>query len=165
MVPDKNKLVGRKRKSISKNLVLTGIVAAIAIVALAFWIKNMSNSGQEISDAALVQELGPKSLAVLPFTNMSSGEENQYFCDGMHDDLLTHLSQRASMKVISRTSVLRYRDTELPIPEIAGALGVSHILEGSFRRVDNQIRINVQLIDAVTDSHVWSEIYLSLIHI
>ena len=159
VVPDKNKLAGRKRKGISKNLVLTGVVAAIALVILALWIKNMSNSEKEISDAALVQELGPKSLAVLPFTNMSSGEENQYFCDGMHDDLLTHLSQRASMKVISRTSVLRYRDTELPIPEIAGALGVSHILEGSFRRVDNQIRINVQLIDAVTDSHVWSEIY------
>ena len=159
VVPDMNNLAGRKRKGISKNLVLTSVVATIALVILALWIKNMSNSVKEISDATLVQELGPKSLAVLPFTNMSSGEENQYFCDGMHDDLLTHLSQRTSMKVISRTSVLRYRDTELPIPEIAGALGVSHILEGSFRRVDNQIRINVQLIDAVTDSHVWSEIY------
>ena len=129
VVPKKNKLAGLKRKNTSKNLVFACVVGAISLLALALWMKSMADTEKRAEGISSVKEKESNSLAVLPFTNMSSGEENQYFCDGMHDDLLTYLSQKASMKVISRTSVLRFRDTELSIPEIANELGVSHILE------------------------------------
>ncbi|MDH3903112.1 MAG: hypothetical protein OES90_07805, partial [Xanthomonadales bacterium] len=100
-----------------------------------------------------------RSIAVLPLANRSAREEDQYFADGMHDDLLTQLAKIASLKVISRTSVMRYRDTELSIPEIAGQLGVTAILEGGVQRSGDQIRVNMQLIDAQTDEHLWAETY------
>ncbi len=159
VIPKKNQLAGIKRKNSSRNLVFACAVGAVLLMAIALWVKNMPDTDKGTEGISSVKEKESNSLAVLPFTNMSSGVENQYFCDGMHDDLLTYLSQKASMKVISRTSVLRFRDTELSIPEIANELGVSHILESSFRRADNQIRINVQLIDAKTDEHVWADIF------
>jgi len=100
-----------------------------------------------------------QSIAVLPFANRSRQEEDEFFVEGMHDDLLTNLARIGSLKVISRTSVLRYKDTELPIPEIAKALGVATIMEGAVQRSGNTVRINVQLIDAQTDEHLWAEIY------
>jgi TolB-like protein len=100
-----------------------------------------------------------KSIAVLPFDNRSNREEDQFFTDGIHDDLLTTLARIGSMKVISRTSVMEYRETTKKIPQIAAELGVAHILEGAIQRSGNQVRINVQLIDAKTDEHLWAEIY------
>lgn len=100
-----------------------------------------------------------KSIAVLPFTNMATDNKNESFALGIHDDLLTHLSKISALKVISRTSVLRYKSTEKPIAEIAQELGVENILEGSVQSAGQQIRINVQLIDAKTDEHLWAEIY------
>ena len=99
------------------------------------------------------------SIAVLPLANRSAREEDQFFTDGIHDDLLTQLAKISSLKVISRTSVMRYRNTELSIPEIAQQLGVQTILEGGIQRSGEQIRINVQLIDAATDEHLWAETY------
>lgn len=100
-----------------------------------------------------------KSVAVLPFANRSEQKEDEYFTDGMHDELLTRLSHFAALKVISRTSVMHYRDTEKTIPEIARELSVATILEGGVQRSGHQVRINVQLIDARTDEHLWAEIY------
>ena len=100
-----------------------------------------------------------QSIAVLPFANRSRQEDDEFFVEGMHDDLLTNLARISALKVISRTSVLRYKDTELPIPEIAAALGVATIMEGAVQRSGNTVRINVQLIDAQTDEHLWAEIY------
>jgi TolB-like protein/Tfp pilus assembly protein PilF len=99
------------------------------------------------------------SIAVLPFENRSALAEDAFFAEGMHDDLLTTLAKIGSMKVISRTSVMEYRDTTKKIPEIAAELGVANILEGGVQRAGNQVRINVQLIDASTDEHMWAEIY------
>jgi TolB-like protein/Tfp pilus assembly protein PilF len=99
------------------------------------------------------------SIAVLPFTNMSGDEANEPFTQGIHDDLLTHLSRIKSLKTISRTSVLQYRQTTRSIPEIAAELGVKHILEGGIQRSGDRIRVNLQLIDAATDEHLWAEIY------
>ena len=104
-------------------------------------------------------EVSDISIAVLPLANRSAREEDQYFTDGIHDDLLTQLAKIASLKVISRTSVMRYRDTELSIPEIAEQLRVTSILEGGIQRSGDQIRINVQLIDTKTDEHLWAETY------
>ena len=100
-----------------------------------------------------------QSIAVLPFDNRSNREEDQFFTDGIHDDLLTTIAKIGSMKVISRTSVMEYKDTTKKLPQIARELGVANILEGSIQRSGNQVRINVQLIDAAADNHLWSEIY------
>jgi TolB-like protein/Tfp pilus assembly protein PilF len=100
-----------------------------------------------------------KSVAVLPFTNRSKLEEDEFFTDGMHDELLTRLSRISALKVISRTSVMRYRKTLMSIPDIAKELSVATILEGGVQRSGGQVRINVQLINAHTDEHLWAEIY------
>ena len=99
------------------------------------------------------------SIAILPFENRSNREEDQFFTDGIHDDLLTTIAKIGSMKVISRTSVMEYKSTTKKLPQIAEELGVANILEGGIQRSGNQVRINVQLIDAATDEHMWAEIY------
>jgi len=104
-------------------------------------------------------EASKKSIAVLPFHNRSRLEEDEFFVEGVHDDLLTNLARIGGLKVISRTSVLRYKDTERPIPEIARELGVATVMEGAVQRSGNTVRINVQLIDAQTDEHLWAEIF------
>ncbi len=115
------------------------------------------------TSTAAAEEAAPaidsRSIAVLPFTNRSKLEEDEFFVDGIHDDLLSKLARIGSLKVISRTSMMRFKDTEKPIPEIARELGVATIMEGAVQRSGNQIRINVQLINAVTDEHLWAEIF------
>jgi len=100
-----------------------------------------------------------KSIAVLPFENLSDEKENAYFADGIQDDILTNLSKIGDLKVISRTSVMSYRGHAPNVREIGKALGVSTILEGSVRRAGNRVRVNVQLIDATTDEHLWANDY------
>lgn len=100
-----------------------------------------------------------KSIAVLPFENFSEEKENAHFADGIQDDVLTNLSKISDLKVISRTSVMSYRGANRNIREIAKALGVGAILEGSVRRVGNRVRVNVQLINGATDEHIWAEDY------
>ena len=101
-----------------------------------------------------------KSIAVLPFQNLSDEKENAYFADGMQDDILTNLSKIGDLKVISRMSVMSYRGEGVRnAREIGKALGVATLLEGSVRRVGNRVRVNVQLIDASNDEHVWAEDY------
>ena len=101
-----------------------------------------------------------KSIAVLPFQNLSDEKENAYFADGMQDDILTNLSKIGDLKVISRVSVMSYRgDGARNAREIGKALGVGTLLEGSVRRIGNRVRVNVQLIDANSDEHIWAEDY------
>ena len=100
-----------------------------------------------------------KSIAVLPFENLSDDKENAYFADGIQDDVLTNLSKIGDLKVISRTSVMPFRGKTQNLREIGKTLGVSNILEGSVRRSGNRVRINVQLIDATTDEHLWASDY------
>src|SRR5213594_346218 len=101
-----------------------------------------------------------KSIAVLPFQSLSDEKENDYFADGMQDDILTNLSKIGDLKVISRMSVMSYRgDAVRNAREIGEALGVATLLEGSVRRIGNRVRVNVQLIDASNDEHIWAEDY------
>jgi len=100
-----------------------------------------------------------KSIAVLPFDNLSDEKENAYFADGIQDDILTNLSKIGDLKVISRTSVMQYKGKAPNVREIGKALGVSTILEGSVRRSGNRVRLNVQLIDATNDEHLWASDY------
>jgi TolB-like protein/class 3 adenylate cyclase len=100
-----------------------------------------------------------KSIAVLPFENLSSDKENAYFADGIQDEVLTRLSKIADLKVISRTSTQHYKSAPENLPEIARQLSVANILEGSVQKSGDAVRVNVQLIKAATDSHLWADIY------
>ena len=111
------------------------------------------------AEPAAPDPVSRQSIAVLPFDNRSRLEEDEFFVAGIHDDLLTNLARIGSLKVISRTSVSQYKDTEKTIPQIAGELGVATIMEGAVQRSGATVRINVQLIDAQTDEHLWAEIF------
>ena len=101
----------------------------------------------------------PGSIAVLPFTNRSPDPDTGYFVDGVHDDLLTELSRNPELTVISRTSVMEYRDTTKNLRQIGDELGVAHVLEGAVQRAGQRVRINAQLIDAETDAHLWADTF------
>src|SRR5436190_23579253 len=96
-----------------------------------------------------------KSIAVLPFENLSEDKANAYFADGIQDEILTRLAKIADLKVISRTSTQHYKSAPENLSEVARQLGVAHILEGSVQKSGDAVRVNVQLINATTDSHIW----------
>jgi TolB-like protein/Tfp pilus assembly protein PilF len=100
-----------------------------------------------------------KSIAVLPFDNLSRDPDNAYFCEGVQDEILTRLAKVADLKVISRTSTQHFKSTPDNLPQIAKQLGVAHILEGSVQKANDQVRVNVQLINAMTDAHLWADTY------
>ena len=121
---------------------------------------TVQDASQSDSDSQAEPALATdKSIAVLPFDNRSNQEGDEFFTTGIHDDLLTQLAQISSLRVISRTSVAQFKDTTKSIREIAELLGVATILEGGVQRAGNQVRINLQLIDAATDSHLWAQTY------
>ena len=100
-----------------------------------------------------------KSIAVLPFADLSQARDQEYFCDGIQEEILTRLSKVADLKVISRTSAQRFKSAPKNLPEIAKQLGVANILEGTVQKTEGQVRVNVQLINARNDSHLWAEKY------
>lgn len=108
---------------------------------------------------ARVESFGDKSIAVLPFVNMSADQEQEYFSDGIAEELLNLLAKIPELRVTSRSSAFSFKDQKLEIPEIAKRLNVAHVLEGSVRKAGNQVRITAQLIDARSDTHLWSETY------
>ena len=137
-------------------------IIAVGITSLRFFQRasprNLSSAAKPIvSVAALTPE---KSVAVLPFENFSDEKENAYFADGIQDEILTDLAKVADLKVISRTSVMQYKNAvKRNLREIAQQLGVAHVLEGSVQRTGNRVRVTAQLIDARTDTHLWAERY------
>jgi len=144
------------------------VVALAFIVADRFWLGSRLGQPAEVSEQTSTPaepaaeegvELPLNSIAVLPFANRSDNPKDVFFVDGIHDDLLTFISQIGSIRTISRTSVMKYRDSTLSIPEIARELAVATVLEGGVQRAGDQVRINVQLIDAHSDAHLWSQIY------
>ncbi len=144
---------------------LAGVLALAGILLLvagAWWVgrKSVGSQGETSTPVAAVAPADDRSsIAVLPFTNISGDQETQPFTDGIHDDVLTQLTKIGDLKVISRTSVLEYRSTTKNIREIANELGVATVLEGGVQRAGDQVRINVQLIDARSDEHLWAERY------
>jgi TolB-like protein len=105
------------------------------------------------------ETISKKSVAVLPFENLSRDPDNAYFADGIQEEILTHLARIADLKVISRTSTRQYQSKPRNLREIAKQLGVANILEGSVQKAADQVRVNVQLVNAQTDSHLWAETY------
>src|SRR2546423_9535918 len=100
-----------------------------------------------------------KSIAVLPFQNRTEDKDNAYVAEGIQDEILTRLSKVAELKVISRTSTQHYKSAPENLPEIARVLGVAHILEGSVQKSGDAVRVNVQLIKAANDSHLWADTF------
>ena len=140
----------RARKWVRRHPSVAGLIAlSVALAGASGWI---------IWKSELVSQPRATGIAVLPFENLSDHKENAAFADGVQDDLLTKLAKIADLKVISRTSVMEYRGKR-NIRQIGDALRVSHVLEGSARRTGNRIRLNAQLIDTRTDTHVWAEQY------
>jgi len=136
-------------KSRRTRITLAGVAATLAIAAIALgtWLYQRAHPLAPIE----------RSIAVLPFENLSSDKENAYFAEGIQDEILTRLSRIADLKVISRTSTQHYKSAPENVPEIAKELGVAHILEGSVQKSGDAVRVNVQLIKAATDSHLWAD--------
>ena len=145
---------------------LAGITIAVTVVAAGLFVfqllrpKLMSESASATTQALGSIAIPEKSIAVLPFENLSSDKENAYFADGVQDEILTDLAKVADLKVISRTSVMQYRNSAARnLREIGQQLGVAHVLEGSVQRAAEKVRVNTQLINARTDAHEWAENY------
>ncbi|PYI55335.1 MAG: hypothetical protein DMC62_03440, partial [Verrucomicrobia bacterium] len=154
-----NATLPRKFESVRKRRTrLRWAAATAALLALAAIIAGtLMFSRNHVRSTLAAPE---KSIAVLPFENLSQDPENAYFADGVQDEILTDLAKVADLKVISRTSVMQYKNAAMRnLREIAQQLGVSHMLEGSVQRAANRIRVNAQLIDARTDAHLWAEHY------
>ncbi len=146
----------------SGNLQYLFIGLLVLAVAWLFYRQEFSAPDEELmaaGDHELITEANEQSIAVLPFENLSADPENAYFASGIHDEILNQLSKIGGLRVISRTTMLRYADSEMPLVEIASELGVATVLEGSVQRAGDRVRITTQLIDATTDAHLWSESY------
>ncbi len=144
-----------------RNALIGGAGAALLWTGVAVgWLLFGGARAPEASPAAAADVAASlRSIAVLPFSTFTASEDDRYFAEGIHDDLLTQLAKLDSLKVISRTSVAQYENTQKTIPEIAKELGVATILEGGVQRSGERMRMNVQLIEAATDRHLWAETY------
>jgi TolB-like protein len=145
--------VTRGRKWVRRNPAIAALIAALtALAAAAGWIVWKGES-------ELVPHSVPNGVAVLPFENLSRDPDNAYFAEGIQEEILTRLASIAGLKVISRTSTQQYQSKPKNLREIARQLGVANLLEGSVQKAADQVRVNVQLINAQTDSHLWAETY------
>ena len=136
----------RRKRSI---VAAAGVTAVVGVIAIGTWLYQRAQSSAEIE----------RSIAVLPFENRSEDKANAYFAEGIQDEILTRLSKIADLKVISRTSTQHYKSAPENLPEIGKQLGVAHILEGSVQRSGDGVRVNVQLIKAANDSHLWADTF------
>jgi TolB-like protein/Tfp pilus assembly protein PilF len=144
---------GRK-KYIWIYIVVIGAAISIGLFFLGRY--SATNRTARQSEPATVPQ---KSIAVLPFESLSEDKSNAYFAEGVQDEILTRLAKVAALKVISRTSTQQFKSAPENLPQIAKELGVTNILEGSVQKVKDQVRVNVQLINALSDAHLWAEIY------
>jgi adenylate cyclase len=145
----------------SARALVTGTIAAILllIIGIGWWWTTLPHASRAVAQSGSIA-VPAKSIAVLPFENLSSDKENAFFTDGVQDEILTDLAKVADLKVISRTSVMQYKaSAPRNLSEIAQALKVANVLEGSVQRSANRVRVSAQLIDARTDTHIWAENY------
>ncbi len=143
----------RTTRQKTKTLAVIAIAALFVIGLVGLYFGVVTRQAKPVSQAAAVPD---KSIAVLPFENRSEDQANAYFADGIQDEILTRLSNIADLKVISRTSTQHYKSAPENLPEIARQLGVAHIVEGSVQKIGDAVRVNVQLIKAANDSHLWA---------
>jgi TolB-like protein/Flp pilus assembly protein TadD len=133
------------------------VVVIGAAISIALFFLGRYTAGSRTS--ASPSDISSKSIAVLPFDNLSEDKANAFFAEGVQDEILTRLAKVADLKVIARTSTQKFKSAPENLPDIARQLGVLNILEGSVQKVNDQVRVNVQLINALTNAHLWAEIY------
>ncbi len=159
-VPSKEPLKGKGKKisdrrlspeQTSQRTIIFSLLIMVALLGGGYFLyHNFLPAKNNITD---------KSIAILPFENLSENKEDEYFTEGMTDEILTELAQIRGLRVLSRTSTIQYKDTKKTMKEIGEELGVSALVEGSVRKVGNQLRVIVQLINAKTDNHIWAKTY------
>jgi serine/threonine protein kinase/Tfp pilus assembly protein PilF len=150
------------KRSNKKKLLIAGVLAASVLLLACLYFGVLKQQTKPVSPvmSSGIMTIPEKSIAVLPFENLSKDEENAFFAGGVQDEVLSDLAKIADLKVISRTSVMQYKSgAERNLREIARTLGVSYVVEGSVQRAGARIRVSAQLIDAHSDSHVWAEHY------
>jgi len=152
---DSSKQIQKSKKRLI--LLLSGLALVVAIVVAAFFIFNIIGKKEQAEDLTKLE----KSIAVLPFENLSSDEEQAWFSDGITDVIISQLSKISDLRVLGRTSTLKYKEIEekKSISEIGDELGVNFIIEGTVQRQENKMRISVQLIRTLNEGHIWSDIY------
>lgn len=153
--------VRRMSRLTSNTLTIVGLLSLVA-VAIGTWktLRGSTRQSARKQDTVGALPIAAKSIAVLPFQNLSNNQENVFFADGVQNEIMTDLAKVADLKVISRTSVMQFRDVgSRNVREIASELGVAHVLEGSVQRFDHTVRVTAELIDARTDTHLWGESY------
>jgi len=138
---------------------IVAVTIALAVVAAGLFMYQLVRSKSDTLGPPTTATIANKSIAVLPFDNLSRDPDNAYFCEGVQDEILTRLAKVADLKVISRTSTQHFKSAPENLPQIAKQLGVAHILEGSVQKANDQVRVNVQLINALTDAHLWADTY------
>jgi TolB-like protein/Tfp pilus assembly protein PilF len=159
---DRSKSITPKTGRRLDRLIIVVLVVAVGVLLMDRFVlrdADQAESTAQVETSAPTPQSSRRSIAVLPFANRSSAADDVFFVDGIHDDILTQLAKISALKVISRTSVAQYRDTQKTMRVIGDELDVATILEGSVQRAGNRVRINVQLIDADTDEHLWAEVY------
>src|SRR5262249_54776419 len=138
--------VRRRRTFVTESLL---VLAIVAVVLGSWWYQHSQSLARR-----------DRSIAVLPFENLSTDKENAFFTDGVQDEILTRLAKIADLKVISRSSVMQYKSgVARNLRKVGEELGVAHVVEGSVQRAANKVRVNVQLIDAHNDAHLWAQTY------
>src|SRR5204863_383159 len=142
---------------------MLGSAVALAVSLLIFFNRASTTATRVLAPgataASALAAIPEKSIAVLPFENLSEDKANAYFADGIQDEILTRLSKIADLKVISRTSTQHYKSAPENLTEIGKQLGVAHILEGSVQKSGDAVRVNVRLIKATNDSHLWADTF------
>jgi TolB-like protein/Tfp pilus assembly protein PilF len=147
--------VGQQKKHGWIHVVVAGVLVSIGLFFIGRYTAENATSRQKDGNT----ELSSKSIAVLPFENLSEDKSNAYFAEGVQDEILTRLAKIADLKVISHTSIQSFKSAPENLAQIAKELGVANILEGSVQKVADQVRVNVQLINALTNAHLWAETY------
>jgi TolB-like protein/Flp pilus assembly protein TadD/class 3 adenylate cyclase len=148
----------------SKFPLIASAALVLLILAATIWFLSRQKGGRPLtaltsSSPSIAVPIPEKSIAVLPFDNLSRDPDNAYFCEGVQDEILTRLAKVADLKVISRTSTQQFKSAPDNLTQIAKQLGVAHILEGSVQKAGDQVRVNVQLVNGLNDAHLWAETY------
>ena len=159
VAPGATAQVNRRRYSLVAMAIGALIVVGATVLFFTARTTFRTATGRTETASISTPPIQEKSIAVLPFQNLSDDKSNAYFSEGIQDEILTRLSKVAALKVISRTSTMKYKSEPENLREVGKQLGVAHILEGSVQKVANAVKVNVQLIRAATDEHLWAESY------
>ena len=148
----------RSPKSEKRSLLVAAVLLLLLVIGIGWWWTTRPSAGHVALQSGST-DIPPKSIAVLPFDSLSEDKSNAFFAEGVQDEILTRLAKVADLKVIARTSTQKFKSAPENLPDIARQLGAMNILEGSVQKVNDQVRVNVQLINALTNAHLWAEIY------